>query len=68
MGPRIVPEQLVGCSESGRKDRINLNILYRVLPHERGCRGICPDLGEPLLEDANRAASSSMTGLTSTLR
>jgi hypothetical protein len=29
MAPRVVPEaQLVGCSEPGRKDRINLNILF----------------------------------------
>ena len=30
-------------------------ITDRVLPHERGCRGICPDLGEPLLEEANHS-------------
>ena len=28
MAPRIVPEQLMGCPESGRKDRINLNIFF----------------------------------------
>jgi hypothetical protein len=28
MAPRIVPEQLMGCPESGRKDRINLNSFF----------------------------------------
>jgi hypothetical protein len=30
-------------------------ITDRALPHERGCRGICCDLGEPLLEEANHS-------------
>jgi hypothetical protein len=30
-------------------------ITDRVLPHERGCRGICPDFGESLLEEATHS-------------
>jgi hypothetical protein len=33
-------------------------ITDRALSHERGCRGICPDLGEPLLEEANHSFKS----------
>jgi hypothetical protein len=33
-------------------------ITDRALPHERGCRGICSDLGEPLLEEANYSFKS----------
>ena len=33
-------------------------ITDRGLPRERGCRGICPDLGEPLLEEANHSFKS----------
>jgi hypothetical protein len=33
-------------------------ITDRAVTHERGCRGICPDLGESLLEEANHSFES----------
>jgi hypothetical protein len=52
-------EASFGCQMAGLVRFAELRLLHvRAMPHGRGCRGTYPDLGEPLLEEANHSFES----------